>query len=92
MAILTARTKKAQFNLNAPSAKKVTVAGSFNKWNITADSLKKSNGGNWTISLSLKPGRYEYKYLVDGGWVNDPACNSCVPNNYGSCNCVIDVK
>ena len=92
MAILTARTKKVQFNLNAPSAKKVAIAGTFNNCNATADALKRAKDGAWQTSLNLKPGKYEYKYVVDGNWTNDPACNSCVPNNYGSCNCVVDVK
>lgn len=93
MAVLTGmKTKKVKFTFNAPSAKKVAIAGTFNNWNAAADPMKRAIDGDWQISLSLKPGKYEYKYIVDGNWANDPSCSSCVPNNCGSMNCVIEVK
>jgi len=84
--------KAAEFKLFAPQAKKVTLAGSFNNWNISALKAKKDAKGTWSAKLSLKPGKYEYKFLVDGNWVNDPKCNSCVPNSFGSQNCTIEIK
>ncbi|MCG8431903.1 MAG: isoamylase early set domain-containing protein [Candidatus Omnitrophica bacterium] len=93
MVILTrARQKTTTFKLYAPEARRVTVAGSFNGWNADALSAKKDSRGTWSLKINLKPGRYEYRFVVDGSWVNDPNCTACVPNEFGSCNCTIDIK
>jgi 1,4-alpha-glucan branching enzyme len=84
--------KPTEFRLYAPSAKKVSLAGSFNNWDTKKFSGKKDTKGNWSIKVDLKPGRHEYKFFVDGSWWNDPQCTSCVPNGFGSNNCIIDVK
>lgn len=88
--ITMART--AEFNLYAPQAKRVSLAGSFNSWDTKNFSAKKDGRGNWKVKVNLKPGRYEYKFFVDGSWMNDPHCNSFVTNNFGSQNCVIEIK
>lgn len=85
-------SKPTEFKLYAPSAKKVVLAGSFNKWDTKKFPAKKDSKGNWIAKTSLKPGRYEYKFFVDGSWQNDPRCTSCVSNAFGTHNCVIEVK
>jgi len=62
---------KVIFEVYAPQAKSVYLVGDFNKWDIRACPMKKKNGG-WAASLDLPPGKYEYRYLIDGGWYNDP--------------------
>jgi 1,4-alpha-glucan branching enzyme len=84
--------KPTEFKFYAPQAKKVSLAGSFNSWNTKALSAKKDSRGNWAVKVNLKPGRHEYKFLVDGSWLNDPRCTSCVVNSFGTQNCVVDVK
>jgi len=86
------QTKTAEFKLFAPVAKRVTLAGSFNNWNTKALAARKDSQGNWQAKVSLKPGRYEYKFFVDGSWVNDPSCRACVSNAFGSQNCVLEIK
>jgi 1,4-alpha-glucan branching enzyme len=86
------RTRPTEFKLYAPQAKKVSLAGSFNNWNTNALSAKKDLKGSWSVRVSLKPGKYEYKFFVDGSWINDPACRACIPNKFGSTNCVIEIK
>lgn len=54
-----------------PSAKSVTVAGEFNHWNASADPLQKDATRIWTATISLKPGKYQYKLVVDGVWKQD---------------------
>jgi 1,4-alpha-glucan branching enzyme len=88
----TVSSRPVEFKFHAPQAKKVSLAGTFNNWNIKKNSAKKDSKGNWNAKLSLKPGRYEYKFVVDGNWLNDPRCSSCVTSALGSQNCVIDVK
>lgn len=49
----------------------VHVAGSFNGWNPTARALERS-GDDFTTSLQLAPGRYEYKFVINGAdWRTD---------------------
>lgn len=86
-------SKTASFKLHAPNAKKVAVAGSFNNWNIKDLNAKKDTKGYWSAKVNLKPGRYEYKFFVDGTWVNDPHCSAgCITNSFGSQNCVLEIK
>ncbi|MBM3245943.1 MAG: glycoside hydrolase family 13 [Candidatus Omnitrophica bacterium] len=81
-----------EFKFYAPQAKRVNLAGSFNAWNTKTLSAKKDSRGNWAVKVNLKPGRHEYKFFVDGSWLNDPRCTHCITNSYGSQNCIIDVK
>lgn len=92
MVRICAATKSTQFMFYAPQAKKVNLAGTFNAWNTKSVLAKKDSRGNWTAKLNLKPGKYEYKFLVDGKWINDPNCPSCVPNAFGTSNCTIEVR
>jgi 1,4-alpha-glucan branching enzyme len=80
--------EKAKFEFSAPEAKEVSLAGSFNQWNTQANPMKKDKKGIWKATLSLEPGRYEYRFMVDGNWANDPSCSSCVANEFGGYNCV----
>jgi len=82
------KTKKVQFEFLAPEAQEVYLAGDFNNWDSSANPMKKDRKGIWKATVSLKPGRYECRFLVDGNWVNDPACSCCVANEFGSQNCV----
>jgi len=86
------RLKTTEFKYFSPQAKKVTLSGSFNNWDTASLSAKKDSRGNWAVKVGLKPGRHEYKFFVDGSWVNDPRCKSCVTNSFGSQNCVVEVK
>jgi hypothetical protein len=40
----------------------------------------------------LGPGRYQYKFLVDGEWIVDPAASQNVANAFGTLNSVLEVK
>lgn len=90
--VKTAVLKAAEFKLYAPQAKRVSLAGSFNDWDTAALSAKKDAKGNWAVKINLKPGRYEYKFFVDGSWLTDSRCTSCVSNAFGTQNCVMEVK
>ena len=85
-------SKPTEFKLYAPQAKKVILAGSFNKWDTKKLAAKKDSKGSWVVKTNLKPGKHEYKFFVDGAWVNDPRCTSCIPNAFGTHNCILEVK
>ena len=79
---------KTDFSLSAPQARSVFIAGDFNQWNLSVHPLKQDKKGVWKISLPLDPGRYEYRFIVDGEWQNDPGCSSSVENSFGTSNCL----
>lgn len=82
------KKKRITFKLHAPDVRFVSLVGDFNSWNPDSQPLKNSNG-LWKTTVSLSPGRYEYRFFVDGKWQNDPDCTSCVSNPFGSENCII---
>ena len=55
-----------------PKAEKVVVSGNFNDWNKEELSMNKTHGG-WQLPYVLAMGSYEYKFIVDGKWITDPA-------------------
>lgn len=80
--------KRVYFRLQAPNAKEVNVLGSFNDWEKRP--LKKQKDGEWSTWTNLAPGRYEYRFMVDGQWQNAPESET-VANEYGSENSVLKV-
>lgn len=87
-------TKKAvTFTIHAEKGQRVFVAGQFNDWNPTAKEMTyKAKEGIYTTTLKLAPGKYEYKYVIDGAWCADPENAESVPNDQGTFNSVITVK
>jgi 1,4-alpha-glucan branching enzyme len=56
------KTKKTQFQLDAPEARRVALAGTFNEWDINTLPMKKDSKGTWRTSVALPPGRHEYRF------------------------------
>lgn len=73
------------------NAKKVILAGSFNKWNEHAFKMNKTETG-WELTLQMKPDVYQYRFIVDGHWMEDPDNNNKVRNEFKEFNSVIDIK
>ena len=65
----------------------VNLAGSFNDWDTGIRKLRSDKAGVWKTTMLLEPGTYEYRYVVDGEWRNEPLAQ-CVPNPVGSENCL----
>ncbi|HOW58178.1 MAG TPA: glycogen-binding domain-containing protein [Candidatus Omnitrophota bacterium] len=84
--------KEIEFKFYAPLSKKVGVGGTFNGWKAEKNPLKKDENGNWKAAVKLAPGRYEYRYCVDGDWQSAQEPVECVPNAFGSWNCVVEVR
>jgi len=82
--------RRVTFSCPAPVAKEVFVAGTFNGWDPRKDPLKKQPSG-WKAVKYLPPGVHEYRFVVDGTWVDDPACRIRRPNPYGGENCVLQL-
>jgi len=52
-------------------ARQVYLAGSFNNWSTMQTPMIRCDSG-WFITIGLKPGKYTYKYIIDGKWSPDP--------------------
>lgn len=79
------------FELVDPDAKAVFLCGDFNDWSTIATPLQADKTGRWKTAVFLKPGRYEYRFLVDGEWRNDQRPVYLVDNAFGSQNCLIEI-
>lgn len=90
-AVSNAKAKATVFKLHSPKAKKVSLAGTFNGWDTGKHTAKKDTKGTWEVKTSLKPGKYEYKFFVDGSWVTDPSAPA-VFNSFGTQNSLVEVK
>lgn len=81
------------FQLAAPDATSVSVAGDFNNWDPQATPLKRDKQGVWKVALKLEPGSYQYKFLVDGNeWKEDPENPNRVSTPFGTFNSVREVS
>lgn len=67
------------FLRNHTNAKKVMLAGSFNNWSPTALKMTAVEGG-WAADVKLAPGKYWYKFIIDGNW-NIDTDNRLVEND-----------
>jgi chromosome partitioning protein len=72
-------------------ASKVLVAGEFNSWSPMSTPLRMDEPGIWRTTLPLKPGRYRYRYIVDGKWLTDPHNERVESNQFGEVDNIIDV-
>jgi len=73
------------------NANRVILSGTFNRWNEEDFKMKKIKGG-WKISLKLKPDTYEYKFIVDGNWMEDPDNPNKVYNEHLTFNSILNLK
>lgn len=71
----------------------VYLAGTFNDWDPGADRMRDEDGdGVYELTLLLEPGAYQYKYVVDGTWKEDPHAASYEDDGYGGKNSVVSVS
>lgn len=88
--------RQIEVRFRAPGVRDVRIAGDFNGWvpdkgvrsRIEADGESRV----WTKILALTPGRYQYRYVVDGEWREDPENPDAVPGPAGVRNSVLVVR
>jgi glycosidase len=71
---------------------KVQVAGDFNNWAADGEkavTLNHQSDNVWSVTESLEPGSYAYKFIVNGNWVKDPENPLAVDDGYGGQNSVL---
>jgi len=79
------------FRFSAPGAMSVLLVGDFTHWQRRGIPMRKGKGGIWSVTVSLPPGKYNYRFMVDGEWQDDPECTLRVANPYGTQNMVREV-
>jgi chromosome partitioning protein len=81
------------FATHAPGARRVSVAGDFNRWSAEQHVMRPGHlTGDFELSIPLPPGRYSYRLVVDGRWQHDPANQIVETNPYGELNSVVEVR
>ncbi len=79
----------AEFKLKGyTGAGSVILSGSFNNWSTTSLKMSRTNEG-WRIKIPLKPGRYLYKYIIDGHWISDPSNKENEFDGHGGRNSIV---
>lgn len=73
------------------NAKKVILSGSFNKWDEHLYKMMKTKNG-WELNLQLIPNYYEYKFIVDGLWIEDPDNPNKAENEFDEYNSFINIQ
>jgi len=70
------------------NAEKIYLSGSFNNWSTSQLPLIRSDSG-WLVRIKLKPGKYSYKYIIDGQWIKDPFNHQFEDDSYSGYNSVV---
>lgn len=84
----TVTSEGVMFTIDAPDAERVQLAGDFNDWTVEGNEMR-ATGGVSTKVVKLPPGRYRYRYVVDGQWQNDPLNAAVEPSPYGGHDSVL---
>ncbi len=75
----------------APDAEQVYVVGDFNNWKLDENSLMTAENGIWNKKMSLVSGRYRYRFVKDGQWLEDPHNPNKAMNPYGQMDSFIEI-
>ncbi|MEN3043751.1 MAG: hypothetical protein ABDH37_00840 [Candidatus Hydrothermales bacterium] len=85
--IYLGKNNKVIFEVYFPEAERVNIAGTFNNWNPYLNPMERTSEGNFRIELSLKPGFYTYKFVINGNlWREDPDNKWKVDDGFGGFN------
>ncbi len=91
MANMNKGKRRITFKLNSKDAESVHLVGDFNNWTPGRHPMQKNADGLWEKAVMLAPGRYEYKFQVDGKWRLDIESTERCRNAFGTENCILNV-
>ncbi|MCX7719254.1 MAG: glycogen-binding domain-containing protein [Candidatus Sumerlaeaceae bacterium] len=75
----------------ADRATSVSLAGSFNGWDVGKNPMKRSDG-EYVVTVELKDGKHVYKFVEDGErWVADPRNPATAEDGMGGLNSVLKI-
>jgi hypothetical protein len=85
--------------LNAPRARAVFLAGTFNDWNPRSLPMQRGATDEWLLEIPLEVGDHQFKFVVDGQWCCDvgptgpvESAAGCVANAFGTMNRTLFVR
>jgi len=95
-----------EFIFPGMKAAEAYLAGEFNEWNPRSLPMVQNRQGVWNTVIPLAPGRYEFKVIADGAWIENEACQVSIEgisfelvlhaepvrNTFGTQNLVVQVK
>jgi len=81
-----------QFLIVAPHAKSITLEGDFNDWDGSRTELTRSSDGVWSASVLLRPGQYQYQFVIDDSLRVADEKAPRVPDGLGGENSVITIS
>ena len=74
---------KVTFSIVAKEAIQASVVGDFNNWNVAEGALRKLKNGTFKgVFYVNKDSTYEFKYLIDDVFVNEPGADSFKWNEF----------
>ena len=85
------KRRKVTFSLDLSGAKEVILMGDFNNWSPKKHFMRQDGNGVWNKAVLLPPGSYQYKFLVDGQWREDPKNDQTCLNCFGSYNNILNL-
>jgi 1,4-alpha-glucan branching enzyme len=83
--------RRVPMTVKAPEAKDVRVTGEFTGWAEQGIRLSHDGAGRWRTVLTLEPGEYQYRLVVDGAWKDHADAAQRVANPFGTQNCILKV-
>lgn len=86
------KRRRIHFQHTDKRAEKVYLVGDFNGWDPKSRPMKKNEDGTWGRTILVAPGRYEYKFLVDGVWKEDTSNHERCANSFGTLNCIVQIE
>ena len=85
------KRRRVTFSFKSSDAEEVILMGDFNNWNAKKHPMQKDRNGMWVKSVIISPGKYEYKFLVDDQWKEDPQGDQTCLNCFGTYNNVFNL-
>lgn len=76
---------KVTFSIEAKEASTASVVGDFNDWNPEVGNLKKQKNGIFKNTIELPTSQsFEFRYVVDGTFVNDKEADDFIWNDFAA--------
>lgn len=73
--------------------KSLHLAGDFNHWQLLPQWSFKQNRNVWTLEKKIKPGKYEYKLVINRNlWIEDPQNSNRIEDGWNGHNSVLIIK
>ena len=96
---ITAAAEEVEFSFNPAEVEfegdieAVYLAGTFNDWQPTSDKMMgPDEGGFYTLKYNLRPGEYQYKFVINGEqWFHDSDNELTTADGHGGQNSIINV-